>query len=71
MGNHGIIVPNSYKIFIIRSAQVLFFSGKPLGRPVPGRDEDRGVLETDVEEILTFLREPLRTFPDRSANPFS
>lgn len=25
------------------------------------------MLETDVEEILTFLGEPLRTFPDRSA----
>ena len=34
---------------------------------VPGRDEDGVVLETDIEEILTFLGEPLRTFPDRSA----
>ena len=25
------------------------------------------MLETDIEEILTFLGEPLRTFPDRSA----
>ena len=25
------------------------------------------MLETDVEEILSFLGEPLRTFPDRSA----
>ncbi|MDD9973624.1 MAG: Rpn family recombination-promoting nuclease/putative transposase, partial [Candidatus Poribacteria bacterium] len=31
------------------------------------RDEDGVVLETDIEEILSFLGEPLRTFPDRSA----
>ena len=30
-------------------------------------DEDGIVLETDIEEILSFLGEPLRTFPDRSA----
>ena len=34
---------------------------------VPGRDEDGVVLETDIQEILSFLGEPLRTFPDRSA----
>ena len=37
------------------------------GPPVPGRDEDGIVLETDVEEILSFLGKPLRTFPDRGA----